>query len=131
MPAGRPQEYKPEMVEKVKQYMLLCQDEENQKLPNKGGLAVYLDVARETIYDWCSKFPDFSDIVEKLFSMQEDSLINNGITGRYNASITKVILTKHGYREGIDTTTNDKDLPTPILGNAIPSNNSTEEDSKS
>lgn len=37
-----------------------------------------------------------------------------------------------GYKDKLDVTTNDKDLPTPILGNinnVIPSNNSSQEDS--
>lgn len=38
---------------------------------------------------------------------------------------------EEGYKDKLDVTTNDKDLPIPILGtiNAIPSNNITQEDS--
>ena len=49
-------------------------------------------------------------------SKQADRLLNNGLSGNYNPTIAKVMLTKHGYREGIDNTTNDKDLPAPIYG---------------
>ena len=38
-----------------------------------------------------------------------------GLQGSYNPTIAKVLLTKHGYREGTDITTNDKDLPMPLL----------------
>ena len=100
----------------------------NVKLPSKGGLAVYLNVTRETVYDWAQKYPEFSYIIERLGAIQEERLLNNGLSGTYNPTIAKVLLTKHGYREGIDNTTNDKDLPTPILGNAILNNNSTKKD---
>lgn len=106
--------------------MIICTDEDNPKLPTKGGLARYLGISRETIYDWSSKYEEFSDIVEDLFAEQEDMLIQNGLTNKFNASITKVILTKHGYREGVDMTTNDKDLPTPIA--SVSRNDSISED---
>ena len=146
---ARPIEYNQSYIAKAKEYLNLCVDEEIQvvkqssdkyemydnklkvKLPTKGGLAVYLGVARETLYDWASKYDEFSDIMEELGAIQEERLINNGISGDYNPTIAKVLLTKHGYREGIDQTTNDKDLPTPILGNALPNYNSTQKDSQS
>jgi hypothetical protein len=45
-----------------------------------------------------------------LRAKQADRLLNNGLAGTYNSTIAKVLLTKHGYREGIDATTNDKDI---------------------
>lgn len=124
MPAGRPQEYTDEIVEKVQEYLTLCVDtpadkesdiKANVKIPTIEGLAVYLEVSRDTIYDWEKKFERFSYILGKLRSEQANRLINNGLAGTYNSTIAKVLLTKHGYREGIDQTTNDKDIPTPIL----------------
>jgi len=122
MPGGRPTEYNEIILEKAREYLELCEDEEEQqltglsqkgtelyknklkvKMPTKGGLAVYLDVARETLYDWSSKYQEFSDIMEKLGAKQEERLINNGLSGDYNPTIAKVLLTKHGYRDAVDT----------------------------
>lgn len=127
---ARPIEYTEELIEKTRQYLLICEDEENKQLPTIEALSLYLDVSRTAIYDWCTKYPEFSYIIDRLKANQANELIQRGLAGTYNPTITKVILTKHGYREGIDQTTNDKDLPTPILGNAILDNNGTEEDSK-
>ena len=135
MPAGRPTEYNEGVLEMARTYLESCQDtnrsvEEklepqpqggslkraNEKrlkvsLPTKGGLARYLGVARETLYDWSSKYGEFSDIMEQLGAEQEDRLINNGLSGDYNPTIAKVLLTKHGYRDAVDadlTTKGDK-----------------------
>lgn len=107
MPSGRLTDYGPAIIEKATKYL--------NKLP-KGevihsieGLSVYLKIARSTIYEWI-KHEDkvaFSDIVAEILSKQGQTLINRGLTGRFNASITKVILTKHGYREGIEHSGNE------------------------
>lgn len=116
MALGRPIEYNEDYIVKAKEYLLLCEDKEIEKgsdekpiysikvkIPTKGGLAVYLGVARETLYDWARKYPDFSDIMEKLSAEQEERLINNGLSGDYNPTIAKVLLTKHGYHDKLDT----------------------------
>jgi hypothetical protein len=132
---ARPVEYNQSYVENTKVYLESCEDTIGEngrlivKLPSIEGLAVFLDINRTTIYDWESKYEEFSHIIEVLRGKQAEKLLNNGLSGAYNSTISKVILTKHGYREGIDQTTNDKDLPTPILGNVLPNNNSTQKDS--
>src|SRR3990167_2576710 len=133
MPGGRPTEYTEEMLLKSKEYIESCEDEHIQetnrlrvKIPTKEGLAFYLKVSRDSLYEWAKVHPEFSDIMEELSSKQANRLMNNGLAGTYNPTIAKVLLTKHGYREGIDQTTNDKDLPTPIL-NGLPNNDSNTE----
>ena len=125
---GRPPMYSEEMLSKSQEYLDSCKDIEidrgtperpnlhlNVKIPTRGGLASYLGVSRDALYDWAKQYPEFSNIIEQLGASQEDRLVNNGLSGDYNPTIAKVLLTKHGYREGIDQTTNNKDLPTPIM----------------
>lgn len=142
--AGRPTDYSEEILTKSEEYIQSCVDQIEEyhktrgeksdtfdrlvrvKIPTIEGLAVYLGVTRPTVYDWKKEHEAFSYIIDKLQAIQADRLINNGMSGDYNPTIAKVLLTKHGYREGSDVTTNDKDLPTPILAN-VQSDNSNQE----
>jgi hypothetical protein len=125
---ARPVEYTPEHVTKTKEYLALCQDEVmeyhktrgeksdsferiiNVKIPTIEGLAAHLEIAKSTLYLWKEKYQEFSDVIEQLLSIQASRLVDNGLSGNYNPTIAKVLLTKHGYREGTDMTSNDKQL---------------------
>lgn len=122
---GRPPEYGEEILKKAYEYLNECIDtrepilnEKNEivgsrnvvKVPTKGGLAVFLNVSRDTLYDWAGKYQEFSDIMERMGALQEERLINKGLGGEYNSTISKVLLTKHGYREGLDATSNDEKI---------------------
>ncbi len=101
MTAGRPTEYKPEMVEIARSYINTHYKENGEQIPTIAGLAFYLNTARSTIYDWASQEDksDFSDILEALLAIQEKQLINKGLSGDFNPAITKMLLTKHGYSD--------------------------------
>lgn len=100
-PGGRPTKLNAAMIEAAKAYL---DDTEivgvHTLLPTIEGLALHLGITRETVYDWETKNPEFSDIVGKLRSAQAQKLIQNSLVGRYNPTIAKLILSgKHGYVE--------------------------------
>lgn len=105
---GRPTNYSNEIREKALEYITVTVDETIEgktkvNLPSIEGLASYIDVNRDTVYEWCKVYPEFSDIIEKLKEKQVKSLINNGLQGTYNPTIAKVLLARQGYRDAIDT----------------------------
>lgn len=121
---GRPTKYNEQILVDTKAYIDACNDVKEDKengiqasvnLPTIEGLAYELKINKDTIYTWRKEQLEFSELISELLAKQAKSLVNNGLSGSYNPTIAKVLLTKHGYREGIDQTTNDKDLPTPIL----------------
>lgn len=123
-PGGRPTSYSQEMLDKTIKYIESCNDIDEDKennikrtvnLPSIEGLAYEIKVNKTTIYEWEKAHEEYSNVIDDLRAKQAKSLLNNGLSGAYNSTIAKVLLTKHGYREGIDATTNDKDLPTPII----------------
>lgn len=101
---GRPTDYSEEILAKTQEY-LETYSEQGDAIPSVAGLAVYLRIARSTIYDWASQ-PEkklFSDILEDILSDQEKTLINKGLKGEFNSTITKLALGKHGYKEQSET----------------------------
>jgi hypothetical protein len=132
---GRPTDYKYDYYHNlVLEYIKECVDEVTEfhktrgeksdsydrivqvKLPSIEGLCLKLGIAKDTLYAWKEKYKEFSYDIEEVLKLQAERLINNGLNGTYNPTIAKVLLTKHGYREGQDITTNNKDLPITIFG---------------
>lgn len=115
MAGGRPTDYTPEILEKARAYRdnPLPEDEVVHSIE---GLAQYTGLARSTIYDWISQESkaEFSDITEDILQKQAQKLVNNGLIGKFTPTITKVMMSKHGYREAIDTdiTTKGKEINT-------------------
>lgn len=122
MTAGRPSIYTPELVKRARGYLTSYADM-GDKVPTVAGLACVLGVVRDTCYAWADdpEKPEFSDILKELAQRQERELVNNGLDGTFNAPITKMMMTKHGYSDRVDTdvTTNGKDMPQPFTGFTI------------
>jgi hypothetical protein len=109
-PVGRPAIWTdPKVLEKfISQYF------ENQKRPTLAGLAVALDIDRQTLYNYAKK-DEFFDIIkkarDKVEAIYEEKLV-------YETNQTGVIfsLKNMGWKDRSDITTNDKDIPSPIYG---------------
>jgi hypothetical protein len=100
MPAGRPSKYNEETISKT-QYYLDNYESIGDMIPSIAGLAVYLGIHRDTVYDWSNQIEkqDFSDILGQILAKQEQVLFNKGLTNDFNATIVKLALGKHGYSE--------------------------------
>lgn len=115
---GRPTKFSPQMVESAAQYLadaedVLATNKKGEKyvsvcrLPTLAGLARHLRVHRTTVWDWSKIHPELQEILEDIKTKQEEMLIHKGLAGQYNPTIAKVLLAKHGYREGIEHTGGD------------------------
>lgn len=117
-PVGRPTKYKKEFVLEIEKY-LKTTGRQQMKLPTIEGFAIFIEVSKDSLYEWKKLYPDFSYALEKILLRQVVQLINDGIYGGkgVNATIIKLMLqNNHGMKERSDQTTNDKELPQPILG---------------
>lgn len=79
------------------------------KLPSIEGLAYFLGVTRPLIYEWKQLYPEFLYIIEKLQTKQTRTLIDKGVSGDYNSTISKVLLAKQGYKEETSLDLSSKD----------------------
>lgn len=126
---GRPTEYNDEILKKSQEYIKSRKDDGKEvKLPTLEGLALYLDVSRKSLYNWAEKHSEFLHTLGIIERKQKEKLIAKGLSGDYNSTIAKLMLSSnHGMKERTEnentgevkiTITNygDKeDKPTPQL----------------
>lgn len=101
---GRPSDYKESFTKKADKY-LLSYETLGEKVPTIQGFAEYIGVTKKTIYNWVQgeepvASPEFLHALAKIEDKQAKTLINNGLSGKFNSSITKLMLSaNHGMSE--------------------------------
>lgn len=106
--AGRPTLYTPELIAKAwhysKNWASLGTEHEPEFIPTIEGLCLYLGIGKTTCYKWLEEpgKEEFVDITREILDKQAKVLLNKGLSGTFNSTITKVILGKHGYSEKVD-----------------------------
>lgn len=114
---GRPSKFA-ESLAKAKEYLMGGYETVGDVIPSVAGLACYLGVSRKTVYEWVKESTDLSDTLEGILAMQENKLINKGLNGDFNPTITKLMLANHGYSEKqeVDHKSSDSSMsPTKIV----------------
>ncbi len=97
---ARPTDYNASTVPQARKYLVSCKDTVKEvNLPTAEGLALYLGVSRKTLYNWADEHDEFLHILDTLNAEQAKRLINNGLSGKYNSNIAKLVLAKHGYKD--------------------------------
>jgi len=107
---GRPPDYGQEVLDDCEKYIMGGWKDYGQSVPSMVGLSLFIGCAKSTVYKWRGEEDkkEFSDYCEIVMDMQEACLISNGLNGVFAPTITKLILTKHGYTDKVDTNhTND------------------------
>ena len=130
MTTGRPSKLTDALIEKAGRYASTEYLLHGEVIPTVEGLSVYLNVSRSTIYKWKGENQEFSDILEDLMARQAKELFSNGLRGDFNPTITKLILTKHGYSDRVeqDVTSSDGALaPTSIVLRGVRADDSSDD----
>lgn len=97
---GRPTKLTEELVGQAWEYLESCSSMgTHQLLPTIEGLALTLHISKETMYQWEKENDDFSDVLRELRDTQANKLMQNSLMNRYNSTISKLMLSKHGYIE--------------------------------
>jgi hypothetical protein len=100
--AGRPTKYSQEMQDAADAY-IKDYAEHGHPLPSVVGMAVVLGVASSSVKLWGEKYPEFSATLEACKDSQHITLLHKGLTNDFNATITKLALSNHGYSESTKT----------------------------
>ena len=130
MTTGRPSKLTDALIEKAGRYASTEYLLHGEVIPTVEGLSVYLNVSRSTVYKWKGENQEFSDILEDLMARQAKELFSNGLRGDFNPTITKLILTKHGYSDRVeqDVTSSDGALaPTSIVLRGVRADDSSDD----
>ena len=100
---GRPSKYDDETVGKVEHY-LENHTEFNDLVPSIAGLATALNVDKTTVYLWAKdeEKSQFSHMLAKILQKQESMLLSGGLLGDMNATIVKLMLSKHDYSDKVE-----------------------------
>lgn len=102
---ARPTKLTKALIAKAKEYQSNWAKIDGSVIPTKEGLALYLGIARSQIYEWAElKTPlalEFQDIFESTMAQQGRTLAGHGLDGTFNSTITKLMLSKHGYVEKV------------------------------
>lgn len=103
MPGGRPTSYTPELLQRAEEYLEQYANL-GDAIPSIAGLACHIGVTRETCHAWDREEgkEEFSHILKRLLQKQEKTLLTNGLGGVFNSTITKLVLSKHGYSDKIE-----------------------------
>jgi len=114
---SRPTKYTPELLAKTKEYL----ESYSTAIPSHIGLAYYLGIANSTMYAWAQEKgkEEFSDMLDRIMQLQFIELSDKGLTGDFNAAITKLVLTKHNYTDKVDQTSSDGSLTPPTTINLV------------
>ena len=106
-----------EMRDRAERY-IYAYEEQGDVIPSAAGLACWLGIAKSTLYLWKKDCSRISDALDAIQAKQETIALNKGITGDFNATITKLVLAKHGYsdRQAVAHTSPDGSFaPTRIV----------------
>jgi hypothetical protein len=99
---ARPTKWTKELEEQAYDY-IRDYEQYGHMIPSIEGLAIVLDLHRDTLYDWAKQeSKGFSDILGKLLQMQQQKLIDGGLSNKFNSAITKLVLGKHGFHDKME-----------------------------
>lgn len=98
-PVGRPSKLNQTHLDGAEWYLKGGFQERSEVIPSIAGLACFLGVSRDQIYDWGRQNTDFRYTLENIKAAQENILLNKGLQGEFNATITKLALSNHGYSD--------------------------------
>ena len=102
MAGGRPTLYTPELLTKA--YWYLDNWETLDAVPQLVTLALYLDISEETLHTWRKEEgkEEFSELCTRVLGIQKRTLLNGGLKRKFDPTITRLGLYKHGYVEKQD-----------------------------
>ena len=104
MAMGRPTKWSEEIEAKAWEYANGAWEGQGDAVPMVVGLCRYIERSKSIVYDWAThKDKNFSDILSQIAESQELTVFTRALKGEYNSTMAKLLLTKHGYSDKVDS----------------------------
>jgi hypothetical protein len=116
-PVGRPTKYNEELQELADSYVFRL-EELGHAVPSRVGLCCFIGIHKATSYEWESLYPEFSDTLKRVETLQEHMSINGGLMNKLNPTIVKLLLANFGYSDKVQqehTSPDGSMTPKPAL----------------
>lgn len=95
---GRPSTYNPKYPDQMIKFFEDRVDKPKD-MPTLTKFAMELGIHPDTITDWGAKFPPFFRAIKRCKKIQEEVLIQNGLSSRYNTAFTIFCMKNlHGWK---------------------------------
>lgn len=88
-PVGRPTKYKPEYCQVIIDYFDIPATDSEGNANNPRFLSAFarsIGVNHDTLHEWCSVYPEFSEAYTEAKRLQGEHIIVNALQNRYNSS---------------------------------------------
>lgn len=98
---GRPRAYSSalELEDEIEKYFEWCED--NKRMPTTVGISLFLNITRDTWYEYAKPAHDYSDTIKKADARIEESWAQNLKHGQAGGSIF-YLKNKFGYRDVVE-----------------------------
>lgn len=108
---GRPSQLTPELIAKAELYLTDYMSNDDI-VPSVAGLACYLDIPRSSLYNYKGQSDRLLDTIERIEQLQEKLLLKGGLLGDFNPTITKLMMSNHGYsdKQEVDNRSSDNSM---------------------
>ena len=114
----RPTTYTDEMLADAREYVETYK-ELGELVPTVVGLCRHIKRSKSTVYAWNQEEgkQEFSDILGEIEENQHIELLQGGLGNTFNSTITKMMMTKHGYsdKQEIDHSSADGSMSPPAV----------------
>lgn len=105
---ARPTKLSQRLVKKARKYVAGEWTNDGRVIPTHAGLARFIGVSLRSVERWtlqgkdenaAKNESDLARVISDLNDLQQEVLINRGLSGGFNATVTKLLLARHGYVE--------------------------------
>ena len=109
--------YSVDKVAVAHDYVANHEENYDDVIPTRAGLAIALNVSKSTVYMWAKTYDDFRACVDKLDAKHENMIIQGSLKGEYNNAAARVLLTKAtaGDTDKVDQSVRQPMDPTNVI----------------